>query len=124
MVIRSDIHMNVASICTATLRGLAATGLLWSAAAADDGPGDGRLRLAQANPCAIYGSGYVTVHGGSECAQIRGRLRVEQNESQTPLPYAPEPGYAPAGVSPGDEAGRAHLRLPAAATRPDAPRTR
>ena len=124
MVIRSGAHMNVASVRAATLRGMAATGLLWSAAAADDGSGDGRLRLAQANPCAIYGSGYVIVHGGGECAQIRGRLRVEQNESQNAIPYAPEPGYAPAGVSPGDEAGRAHLRLPNAATRPDAPRTR
>ena len=124
MVIRSGIHMNLASVCAATLRGIAATGLLWSAAAADEGSSDGRLRLAQANPCAIYGSGYVTVHGGGECAQIRGRLRVGQTDGQDAIPYAPEPGYAPAGVSPRDEAGRAHLRLPTAAVPPDAPRTR
>lgn len=116
--------MNMASVCSATLRGVAATGLLWSAAAADEGAGDGRVRLVQANPCAIYGSGYVVVHGGSECAQIRGRLRVEQSGGQTAIPYAPEPGFAPAGASPGDEAGRAHLRVPTTASRPDAPRTR
>ena len=38
----------------------------------------GTPALAQTiNPCAIYGSGYVTVVGGGGCELIGGRVRVE-----------------------------------------------
>lgn len=84
--------------------------------------------LAQANPCAIYGSGYVVVLGGDGCELIGERVRVDaeagRRASSERLPEAAL-GYAPhqpAGPSP------AHLRAPTAeqwpGARQDNPRIR
>lgn len=85
--------------------------------------------LAQSNPCAIYGSGYVTVLGGQGCERIGERVRVEDEAAarqnvvhglpSEALGYAP---HQPAGPAP------AHLRSPTAAQWPgerqNHPRTR
>ncbi|HEV2570688.1 hypothetical protein [Methylocella sp. CPCC 101449] len=75
-------------------------------------------RLAQANRCAIYGSGFVSTTDGG-CARIGGRVRVQRRVDQRP-PMGPPP--APLGrqmtngfyMSGEDRDGpsRAHLRLP------------
>ena len=69
--------------------------------------------LAQANPCAIYGSGYVAVLGGEGCERIGERVRVESDTATSrtvvhglpngALGYAP---HQPAGPAP------AHMRSP------------
>lgn len=77
--------------------------------------------VAQANPCAIYGSGYVTVQGSEGCERIGGRVRVEADpaarriaDQRLPdhaLGYAP---HQPAGPSP------AQMRTPRAQQWPGA----
>ena len=69
--------------------------------------------LAQANPCAIYGQGYVAVLGGEGCERIGERVRVESDSvirrnvvhglPNGTLGYAP---HQPAGPAP------AHMRSP------------
>lgn len=85
--------------------------------------------LAQANPCAIYGSGYVAVLGGQGCERIGERVRVEGDSAarrtvvhglpNEALGYAP---HQPAGPAP------VRLRSPTAAQWPgerqNQPRTR
>ena len=68
----------------------------------------GTPALAQtANPCAIYGSGYVAIVGGGGCELIGGRVRVESHAPARPASHGILPnnalGYAaqqPAGPSP------------------------
>ncbi|MDH7796687.1 MULTISPECIES: hypothetical protein [unclassified Beijerinckia] len=80
------------------------------------------VRLAQANRCAIYGSGFVATTDGG-CARIGGRVRVQRRVDQrTPIAAPPAPMAAPMGMpmtngfqfSGGQRDGpsRAHLRLP------------
>ena len=85
--------------------------------------------LAQANPCAIYGSGYVAVLGGQGCERIGERVRVEGDSAASrasvyglpnnALGYAP---HQPAGPTP------AHMRFTTAGSWPgerqNHPRTR
>ena len=85
--------------------------------------------LADANPCAIYGSGYVAVTGGGGCARIGERVRVEGGPGPRAVSAAPAGalGYAPAatGSIPPSPAGTAHVRAPGPARAGvDWPRTR
>ncbi|MDP2356342.1 MAG: porin [Beijerinckiaceae bacterium] len=87
-----------------TSLGLAAGGTLFLAASGAS---------AQSNPCAIYGSGFVSLNGTDTCVRIGGRVRVDgvivpsqdifgSNGSLNLAPGAPN------GV---DGPDRAHLRL-------------
>ncbi|MDB5570614.1 MAG: hypothetical protein JWN93_1797 [Hyphomicrobiales bacterium] len=74
--------------------------------------------VTQANPCAIYGSGFTPVQGTTTCARIGGRVRLESDLASgaravsSPFPFAGEAlGFAPEP----DGANRAHLRAPSAA---------
>jgi hypothetical protein len=88
---------------------------------------DAQQVLADANPCAIYGSGFVAVTGGEGCARIGERVRVEGGPGPRAVsaPPAGALGYAPratGSIAP-SSAGSAHVRAPGPAGA-DWPRTR
>lgn len=67
---------------------------------------------ADDSQCAVYGSGYVAVYGGSSCVRIGGRVRVEyEKRGAIGHAYAPEPGQSAFPPSNGDGLNRAHLKL-------------
>lgn len=80
---------------------------------------------AQSNPCAIYGSGFVSVHGGDTCVRIGGRVRLDAGVSASPSPQESGPGlnFAPA-PTPFEGPARAHLRLQGGGSQSGMPRTR
>lgn len=105
---------------------LIVAGLFWSlTATAGELPDPAAGWLAPGNPCAIYGVGYVAVHGAGECAQIRDRIRVETVAPPLPSSFTP-----PAGVAAQDRLdsaegpARAHLRLNGPGGLDETPRTR
>lgn len=116
--------MTALSVSTFAWRGFAAAGgLLFGLSGAQ--AGDETLRFAQANPCAIYGSGYVSVHGAGDCARIGGRVRLRQDSSARAVARPPTGilGFAPDADS-FDGPSRAHLRLHGDRRDPALPRTR
>lgn len=67
---------------------------------------------ADASQCAVYGSDYVAVYGGSTCVRIGGRVRVEyETRGAVGHAYAPAPGQSAFPPSNGDGLNRAHLKL-------------
>ncbi len=69
--------------------------------------------LAQSNPCAVYGSGFVALNGTDTCVRIGGRVRVDG------VVVPPQDVFGSSGsfnFAPGPQNGldgpdRAHLRL-------------
>lgn len=89
--------------------GLAAAGLLLEASLTSG-------VQAQSNPCAIYGDGFVPLHGGGTCVRIGGRVRVDGATAPARDTFGPGESlnFAPQ-ASPGIESGdRGHLRAPGA----------
>jgi hypothetical protein len=89
--------------------------------------------FADANPCAIFGSGYVAVTGGEGCARIGERVRVDGGPGPRAVSASPAGalGYAPratGSISPlpaGPAQTPAHVRAPGpAGAGADWPRTR
>ena len=68
-----------------------------------------------ANPCAVYGSGFVAVQGTGSCVRIGGRVRLELNMGSVGHAYAPGgPNTSPAAAPFGAQTGginRAQVRL-------------
>ncbi len=95
-----------------TLGRTALAGAAFCAAATPVFAQDAVIVVAQANPCAIYGSGFVPIQGASTCARIGGRVRLESEAtSGARAASAPSPlGAASLGYAPDETAGRAHLR--------------
>ena len=89
--------------------GLAAGGLL-AATALSAGA------KAQSNPCAIYGDGFVPLHGGGACVRIGGRVRVDGALAPARDIYGPGQSlnYAPQGAAGAESQDRGHLRAPGA----------
>lgn len=85
---------------------MAAGGLLVTAALAATGAQAQTSSQTQANPCAIYGTGFVPVHGGDACVRIGGRVRVDGAIVPSQNVYG-----AAGRASPLDGPDRAHLRL-------------
>jgi hypothetical protein len=116
--------MNALAVSALAWRGCAAAGgLLLGLSGAQ--AGDHVLRFAQSNPCAIYGSGYVAVHGAGGCARIGGRVRLRQDSSARAVAGPPDGlmGFA-AEIDTFDGPSAAHLRLPGERRDPTLPRTR
>jgi hypothetical protein len=66
---------------------------------------------AQSNRCAIFGSGFVEVHGADSCVRIGGRVRVDAGIVGRGDIFGPSPNvqYAPGALN-GPE--REQLRVP------------
>lgn len=87
--------------------GLAAGGaIVWAAFGAPDAQ-------AQANPCAIYGAGFVPVNGSDTCVRIGGRVRVDGAFVPSQNVYGPAgaANFAPGALDSLEGVDR-HLRLP------------
>lgn len=97
--------------------GLAAGGLLLTAALG------AAPAQAQANPCAIYGAGFVPVYGGDTCVRIGGRVRVDGAIAPAQNVYGAGSLRGGAGAGPLEGPDRAHLRLQGA-PQTGMPRTR
>lgn len=116
--------MNINALSSLARRGLTSCGLVATGVFVSVAFAAGEAH-AQANPCAIYGAGFVSVTGTDTCVRIGGRVRVE-GAVVPPQNFFGSGGnldFAPGGASPLDGPDRAHLRLQGG---PDAgmPRTR
>lgn len=108
--------MSHSAVASLAWRGLAATGVLFGATVG--------MAQAQSNRCAIYGSGFVEVHGGDTCVRIGGRVRVDVGIVGTGNIVAPAPRLEYAPTAPAlNGLEREHLRLPGGA-QSGMPRTR
>lgn len=119
--------MTLNAVFALAWRGLAAAGGLVLGLTGAQAGGQTQ-RVAQANPCAIYGSGYVSVHGAGECARIGGRVRLQTDSSARAVAGPSDVASGVLGFSPEadpfDGPSRAHLRLPGERRDPALPRTR
>lgn len=99
-----------------TSLGLAAGGSLLLAASG---------AFAQSNPCAIYGSGFVSLNGTDTCVRIGGRVRVDTVivPSQDIFGSSGSRNFAPGAQNGLDGPDRAHFRLQGGASG-GMPRTR
>ena len=111
--------MTSSAVTSLAWSGLAVTGVLFGAALV----APGALAQAQSNRCAIYGSGFVEVHGGDSCVRIGGRVRVDAGIVGAGGIFAPAPKY---DFTPGAPNGldREHVRVPGSAPQNGMPRTR
>ncbi len=105
--------MNTNALFPPARRGLTSCGLIAAGALVSVAIAASEAQ-AQANPCAIYGAGFVSVTGTDTCVRIGGRVRVEGVVVPPQNLFGPggSLNFAPGGASSLDGPDRAHLRLP------------
>jgi hypothetical protein len=115
--------MSAGAVTSNVWRGFASVGLAAGGALVMAGITAGSA-VAQSNPCAIYGAGFVPVAGTDTCVRIGGRVRVDGAVSPSQDTYGSSgvTNFAPAPTGL-DGPDRAHLRLQGGASS-GMPRTR
>lgn len=116
--------MSAGAVTSNVWRGFASVGLAAGGALLMAGLAAGNA-AAQANPCAIYGTGFVPLNGTDTCVRIGGRVRVDGaiSPSQDTYTSSGTLNFAPAPSNGLDGPDRAHLRLQGGSTG-GMPRTR
>lgn len=103
--------MTASAVSFLVWRGVACCGMAVGAVTA---PAAWTSASAQgANPCAIYGAGFVPLAGGDTCVRIGGRVRVDGVVAPSQDVFGPggSLNYAPGAPAAVDGTDRAHLRL-------------
>lgn len=104
--------MSAGAVTSNVWRGFASVGLAAGGALLMAGVAAGGA-VAQSNPCAIYGAGFVPVNGTDTCVRIGGRVRVDGavSPSQDTHGTSGVTNFAPGAPTGLDGPDRAHLRL-------------
>jgi hypothetical protein len=109
--IRGWFQMSASDVATFALRGIATCGMAAGSVFLTAAVGAPAAR-AQSNPCAIYGAGFVPVHGGGSCVRIGGRVRVDVlRDAPHDALQSGALNFAAPAPSPLDGPDRTHLRL-------------